>query len=340
MVSQANPGVDCYEGEWRRPYNDLQHQEVGGGHKSIHDTATAAKAGFTDGAPIHGTVHFSQFTPLLLKVYGHEWFERGTISVAFKNPVSHLQPVKAFIERRKGEKRPKQVQIWMEHLDGRLVFDGTASLGEDDGNTKVDQQLKRIKPLEGQLVFIPHEIGTRTLGVEQAKLEFGKVIGDLFPFTPEQKLEVITEWHPWFGIASRHPTKSEQILSPWGDDRPIVPPEALNQIMLYTMPNSYWPTPSYDVMPKGKTPVGLFGGCGIKLHNGPVFMNESYQIKRELIAKGETPRTEFRWIRTTLTDVSDNVVAEMILQDMMLKSTIEKYQLLRTEANKMCISKL
>ena len=34
-------------------------------------------------APIHGTVHWSQLTPLLLEAFGKEWFETGCISVHF-----------------------------------------------------------------------------------------------------------------------------------------------------------------------------------------------------------------------------------------------------------------
>ena len=98
MPSLSRPGVDCLETEWRRPWNDLQDQHVGGGHKAIHDDETAAKVGFS-AAPIHGTVHWSQFTPLLLKAFGKEWFETGSISVHFQNAVSHLQPVKAFMAR-------------------------------------------------------------------------------------------------------------------------------------------------------------------------------------------------------------------------------------------------
>jgi len=205
----------------------------------------------------------------------------------------------------------------------------------------VDKQLKRVKPIRGNLVFVPQKVGTITLETEHAKLEWGTNIGELFPFTPEEKLRIITEWHPWFGTGPEDVCSASS--SPWGG-RPILPPEALNQIMLYTSPKSKWPPePHNNLLPRGITPIGLFGGCEIKMHNGPVFLGQTYRISRELVAKGETPKTEFRWIRTTMQDcVSEKLIAEMTLQDMMLKGTIENYDQLRDVANSRpsCISKL
>ena len=246
MPSLSRPDTPCLETEWRRPHNDLQTQEVGGGHKAIHDDETAEAAGFT-GAPIHGTVHWSQFTPLLLQAFGPQWFETGTISVAFKNIVTHLQPVKAFIEQ--PEEGQTSCDIWMEHLDGTPVLDGTASIGDIDA-TEVSRQLAKVKPVKGGLVFMPQSVGTTTTNVEKAKISFGEPIGPLFPFTLEQKLECITEYHPWFDAESG---KS----SPWG--RPILPPESLNQILFVTSDRARWPKGS-SRLPAGVSPVGLFGG--------------------------------------------------------------------------------
>jgi len=327
-MSKSKPNVDCIAGEWRRPVNDLHDQHVGGGHKAIHDDATAAAAGFAD-APVHGTVHWSQLTPLLLRVWGKTWFERGTISVAFKTIVADMQPVKAFIEK-PSRSEQTQLMIWMEHVDGRVVFDGTASLGDDDGDTMVDRQIRRVKPVQGHLAFIPHPVGTETLGFEEAQINWGCVIGTLFPFTPEKKLEIISEWHPWF-------SKEHGEDSPWG--RPILPPEALNQIMLYTMPRAKWPM-AQSWLPEGRTPVGLFGGCEVKMHKGPCFVGEKYFITRKLIAIGETPKTEFSWTKTVLKDFSGNIVAEMTLQDMMLKHTVEGYGNIRAAANGAARSRL
>jgi hypothetical protein len=326
MVSKQKPHLRYYEGEWRRPINDLRHQQVGGGNKAIHDDETAKAAGFAQGAPIHGTVHWSQFTPLVCQAFGaKEWFERGIISVTFRSIVTDSQPVKAFIEI--PSSKYEQVSCWMEHVDGRLVLEGTVGLNYPNRRNEspfLEQQLEKIKPVDGNLVFCNLKVGTKTLSLEKARISFDKVVGPLFPFILNEKLDIITEWHPWFD-------KEFGQQSPW--KRPVLAPECWNQIMLYTMSDSNWPKPPYNFLPEGKTPVGLFGGCQVRLWS-PIFADETYTISRELMAVGETPKTEFRFVRTQLKSISTgDLVAEMILQDMMLKSTIENYQNLRDQAN-------
>jgi hypothetical protein len=55
-------------GPLRRPQQMLADQ-VYGGHTSIHDDGMAEKLGFRAG-PIEGPTHFSQFVPLLARVWG------------------------------------------------------------------------------------------------------------------------------------------------------------------------------------------------------------------------------------------------------------------------------
>ena len=78
--------------------------------------------------------------------------------------------------------------------------------------------------------------------------------------------------------------------------------------------------------PGTNTPVGLFGGCEFRIINGPVFMDKTYHVTRELVGKVETRGTEFKWIRSSLIDTdSGNVVADMTLQEMLLKKTFKDY---------------
>eukprot|EP01052_Picozoa_sp_SAG31_P046585 SAG31_NODE_8968_length_1355_cov_1.694268_2_plen_141_part_01 len=108
--------------------------------------------------------------------------------------------MKAFIERSTVDNEQElssSAEIWMEHLDGKVVLEGTAGIGAET-ETEVDRQLARIKPVDGALAFIPYPVGTKTTCVEKVKLSFGKEIGPLFPFMLEKKLECITEYHPWF----------------------------------------------------------------------------------------------------------------------------------------------
>lgn len=283
--SISQPGRTCLAGEWRRPHNDLQDQKVGGGHKAIHDDATAAAIGF-GAAPIHGTVHWSQFTPLLLEAFGPAWFETGSISVHFKTPVSHLQPVRAFAAmpasgtctptEAGGAAAPLQLDIWMEHMDGRVVLQGTASVGARSTvfataaaahpPTMAARKIAGIKPVVGELLFVRAPVGTKSTNVETARIDFDREIGPLFPFTLNQKLKIITEYHPWF-------SEEQGWSSPWG--KAILPPEALNAIMLGfcgTTESPQWPNHPdeddwFNEAADGATPVGLFGGCEVIMHN-------------------------------------------------------------------------
>ena len=335
-MSLAKPTVSCIHGEWRRPHNDLQFQQVGGGHKAIHDDATAAEIGF-GAAPIHGTVHWSQFLPLLLEAFGPEWFETGSISVHFRTPVSHLEPVRAFMATPDPTKKAQQLGIWMEHVDGRVVLEGTASVGlkKGEATTMAESKLASIKPVEGSLLFVRHPIGTKSLNVERSvRINHTDQISPLFPFSLKQKLEIITEFSPWFTEEAGH-------TSPWG--RAILPPECLNAIMLGAINGARtdWPAQSDEDMALlneagHRTPVGLFGGCEVFLHAGPVFVDEEYEITRELVGAGETPKTEFKWTRTFLKEAkTGKLVAEMTLQDMMLKGSFEGYDTMRQKSDAM-----
>ena len=127
------------------------------GHLSLHDAENAAKILGTaddpkgggqdhlDGAPIHGTTHMSQFTPLCLDVLRAAWFQRGSLSVHFLRMVSHLMPIQAHIRR--PQPGQTQVECGITFEDGELVLQGTASCGErraEDGPSMVEQRLAKV----------------------------------------------------------------------------------------------------------------------------------------------------------------------------------------------------
>lgn len=339
-MSVSRPNVECLMGEWRRPHNDLQQQNVGGGHKAIHDDDTARAAGFA-AAPIHGTVHWSQFTPLLLQAFGHSWFETGSISVHFVNMVHHLQPVRAFMSKPDPSKKAQQVDIWLEHMDGRVVLEGTASMGLKPGQmeTMVNKKMASNKPITGSLLFQRHPVGTKSVNKVPMKIDFeGPVHPATFPFTVKQKLECITEFHPWF-------SQEAGSQSPWG--RPVLAPEMLNAIMLQGLGVNKWPERAEDdwlrQAAKGKTPVGLFGGCEVVIHEGPVFYETDYELSQQVVGKGETKPgdkgVEFQWMRAFLTEKSTGkLVAEMTLQNLSVKSTFADYKELRAKSDAMAAS--
>mmetsp|Transcript_43215 Transcript_43215/g.84888 ORF Transcript_43215/g.84888 Transcript_43215/m.84888 type:complete len:353 (+) Transcript_43215:42-1100(+) len=322
------PAVDATKGiligRVCNPSNDLMEQDVGGGHRPIHDENIAASLGFTDGAPIHGTVHFSQLAPLLLEAFGHRWFEEGSISVHFLKPVRHLEPVRAFAEIPRGGQ--SQIRIWMEKDDGggTRVFEGTASCGSRAGlaPSTIQRRIASLKtmPLTTELILMrlrPGERSARELGVG---IDFGRRIGGLFPHTIEQKNRVITEPSLWY-------EEGGGSSSPWG--RAVLAPELLNAIMFYTYDRVKW----QDGSVADNKAVGLFGGCEVNVLDGPLFPGELYDLEREVIGLGETRGTEFVWVHTRLfRQGSDSVVAEMLLQTMALKRSVPGYNKMRKEA--------
>lgn len=311
------PAAECSAvivGPVCKPHNDLMKQDVGSDHKAIHDDETARAAGFA-AAPIHGTVHWSQLTPLLLEAFGTRWFEHGSVSVHFRNTVGHLEPVRAFV----GQPAPgqTQVRIWMEKEDPARtrVFDGTASCDAHDtaGPSMVQQRIMAVKPLATPPALMRFNIGERSKRESDIRIEFGTKIGKLFPYTVEEKNRIITEPHPWFTQESGH-------TSPWG--RAVLSPELLNAIMFYTSYRAHWQQGGR----LDTRPVGMFGGCEARMINGPVFVGESYDLDREVVAIGETPKTEYVWTRTRLyAPGTDTVVATMDLQQMSLKATLPSY---------------
>ena len=87
------------------------------GAGSIHDDATAGDLGFRGGT-VPGDVHLNQFPATLTKVFGDQWFERGHLSVNFKNATIDLEPVSVFVKRIDEE----LAEVWMERDDGLLVL--------------------------------------------------------------------------------------------------------------------------------------------------------------------------------------------------------------------------
>ena len=109
------------------PFWAARNWNINDGEGSIHDDETAAELGFRGGT-VAGDIHMNQFPPVLVKIFGNEWFERGNLSLNFKNATVDLEKVQVFAEALKpGE---NQVNVWMERDDGLLVCTGTAALGD------------------------------------------------------------------------------------------------------------------------------------------------------------------------------------------------------------------
>ena len=291
-------------GEFRAPRQMLAEQEYGG-HLSIHDGKTAAKLGFA-GAPIEGPTHFSQFVPLLHEQFGDAWFERGCISAHYQNMVVEGEEVRAFIEKSKSDE--PLIRIGAEKRDGTPVLTGTASLGPDYGDTEISQRIARLRPSAQLVILSELTAGQKGAGnPESVIMDFDQNMGQMYPFTLNQKLEVITEPHPYY----------RSVRSPW--PRAVIPLEMISVLTQYTSDQSGFRT-------KGPA-LGLFAGQEIKLIAGPLFVNHPYMLEREIIALSESRRTEYMWIKTRVFDAQTTALAaEVILNSATMKNSYANYE--------------
>lgn len=295
-------------GEFRQPRQMLAEQEYDG-HLSLHDDGMAQDLGFS-GAPIEGPTHFSQFDPLLHELFGQVWFEKGCISAHYQNMVVEGEQVRAFARR--GARGARSTVIWAEKRDGTPVLTGTASIGPDHGETEIGRRLARLRPAEKLVILSDFEVGQKGAGnPERVIMGFDQAMGQLYPFTLNDKLNVITEPSPWY-------TEDGGASSPWG--RAVIPMEMISVLTQYSSGLARF---------RSKGPaVGLFAGQEIKLIRGPLFVNHPYELEREIVALSESRRTESSWIRTRVHDgETRDLVAEAILNSAVLKDSYARYEI-------------
>jgi hypothetical protein len=282
----------------------LADQEYGG-HSSIHDDAMAEKLGFRAG-PIEGPTHFSLFPPLLEKIWGQAWFERGCLSAHYQNMVVEGEEVRAFADIPPSGERV--TRVWAQKADGTPVLEATASLGPDHGETLLDQRVAALRPPERLVILEDLYVGMTGAVDEHVRMDPDQHMGALYPFSLNQKLAKITERSPWY---------SNPVSSPWG--RAIIPLEMVSVLVEYTNRQAGFPV-------KGPA-VGLFADQEIRMIDGPLFVGEDYLIRREIVALSESKRTESYWTRSRIFDASgQRLVAEQLLNHATLKHSYAGYE--------------
>lgn len=288
-------------GPLRKPRQMLAEQEYGG-HSSLHDDAMAERLGFKAG-PIEGPTHFSQFAPLLGKLWGKDWFERGCLSAHYQNMVVEGEAVRAFAAI--PPDGATSTRVWAEKTDGTPVLEASASIGAS--RTLLDERLASLKPPEKLVILSKLKVGMQGAVEERVRMDADQHMGALYPFSLNQKLAVITENSPWY---------SDAAASPWG--RPIIPLEMVSVLAEYSSAQAAFPT-------KGPA-IGLFADQEIRMIEGPLFVGEDYILRREIAALSESKRTESYWVRTRIFDATGKrQVAEMLLNHATLKHSYANY---------------
>jgi hypothetical protein len=287
-------------GPWRKPVNMLLEQSYDN-HLSLHDDAMAQKLGFKAG-PIEGPTHYSQFVPLAEAIWGERFLREGCLSVHYRNMVMEGEEVRAFVEREPGEDHAK---IWATKRDGTEVLKGTASVGPQSPPTALDLRLGELQPLEQPVILHALKVGQRTKRTK-VRMEADQHMGDLYPFSLNQKLAKITEPSPWYSGAD----------NPFG--RPIVPWEMVSVLLQYVA--------RQDGLKVRGPAVGLFADQEIRMIDGPLVVGEDYEIEREIVALSGSRRTESYWTRTFVYRPGETkVIATMLLNQATLKESYAPY---------------
>lgn len=131
--------------------------------------------------------------------------------------------------------------------------------------------------------------------------------GALYPFSLNQKLELITEKSPYYEDAA---------TSPWG--KAIIPLEMVSVLAMYSAAKTSWSI---------KQPViGLFADLEVRMIKGPLLVGEEYLIRREIVGLGESRQTEGYWTRSRIFDkTGTEQVAEMLLHQAFFKQSYPHY---------------
>lgn len=248
-------------GPFRRPRNLAS----GLGAGSIHDDATASKLGFRGGT-IAGSIHMDQFAPMLVSIFGDQWFEHGGISLYFTKATIDNEPVRAFAKREAGAPR---ATLRMEDDRGDQICQGTASIGATDGESEVRRLLARQASAEKLRIFGHVKVGDSFENVESPVTE----VSDL-------RLDAITECLPAYLGKDRWAGK----VAPTSM---VVHACRMVQSKILQRPTSV---------------VGLFGALEVQYHNGPLIVGKTYNGRGRIVGLTESPKTENVWWEATLAD--------------------------------------
>jgi hypothetical protein len=260
---------------------------------SIHDDATAAPLGFRGGT-VAGSVHLELFPPLLIEAFGPRWFERGTLSMYFRNATVDQELVRAFVEVPQTGGRDAQVAVSIERDDGLLVGEGTSSVGEPDDCTALGQRdLQPFPP--GELRILAGVVPNDTLGEHEGCVTMAQ---------QQERRPVITDPLDWYWGAS-----------PWGG--PVLTP--------YTEVSLLYAGPALELGSRLESAVGLFSAIELRHFNGPLLADATYCVTGTILAVGQSPKTEYVWFDSEARDQDGSLVGGMRMQLRWMKASSDLY---------------
>jgi hypothetical protein len=262
---------------------------------SIHNDEVASGLGFRGGT-VAGSVHMDQFPPVLVAVFGEQWFETGSLSLVFRNATTSGEEVIAVVGRPDGS-TDCQVEARMDRRDdGGLVAEGTASIGRPAVPTHL------------------HSIDLRPSDPS-----------DLVMFADRHAGDLIAEWDEAVPLAEAVKRADEGRItealdwytgpSPWGG--PVLSPSSAIRLL--------WARASAVLTKQTGGAVGLFGAIELRHLAGPVFADQTYHVESRIAAVGASPKTEYVWFDSVAIDESGTEVASMRMQLRWMKASSSLY---------------
>jgi hypothetical protein len=275
-------------GGWRAPVNIWQ-----GAPDSIHTDEVAQKIGMRGGT-IPGTIHLNLFPPLLIKLFGQRWFEKGSLSIYYTYATLDREEVRAVLEVPPEGAENVQLRACVETPDGKTVAKGTV----DIGNPEEVSYIRKI-PLENTPREELRILAKTKLGQElppQENVVFTQKYLD-------RALESITDPIDWY-----------KGNSPWG-------PSVLN-------PSSMYGALMFDLTgDRIGEAVGFFGATELRNVNGPIKVGVPYRKTGRITCVGASPKTEFIWMDSELYEMdSGTLVADMRHMNRLMKASSPLYQ--------------
>ncbi len=239
---------------------------------SIHEDSTARKLGLRGGT-VAGSLHMEQFPPLLTEALGADWWRTGGLSLYFRYATTDGEGVQCFGRRRGNGYAGEQVPVWMDMEDGRRVAEGTAWVGSTGDKTPLEQRIESMPQPTDLRIF--ESLGTgRELDGIHARVEQAAL---------DDRLAVIVEPIDHYESAERY-------------GEAVLPPSLVVRLL-----TRYQRTLLADWPNLG---VGLYGAIEIEHLAGPCFVEHDYEVRGRVVAVGETPKTEYFWYESTVSEPS------------------------------------
>ena len=264
------------------------------GTGSVHNDETATDLGFR-GGPVRADGHMNQFVPVVLGLFGPDWFRHGHLSLDFKSATLEMEEVQVLANPL--APGSSQVDVWMERDAETVVCKGTAGIGDISSSALRTKEIHACDPSSLRIC---------------RNLEIGMDLG-----TYEITLSSADQFERYDSGSISDPIKSYR--QPELFEGAIACPSTYLELL--------WRAPTVDGLgPKlPRKFVGLFGAMEICNVNGPLLLDRTYTVTSTLIAVGESPKTENVWHDAHAFDPSGREIANLRMMQRILKASSDLY---------------